>query len=599
MAAIKKPSPANNEIKLNQNDVKFADSPALSDGDDDDNDENAELDPTGRWKKLATPAPASEETDAAVLAYDTELGHQVVWNEINFSAKENRRKKDRKIIERKFELLGQIKHENIVKFYGTWISENDGSNPKIVWITEFMTAGTLRKHLNHKKVNNMQISQKIWLRWCCQILSALRYMHECRPPLAHGNIKSSTIYVQHSGMIKIGAVCIQDIHNHVKTMKQSGILGWEYFAPEDAVPVDDEPEIPAGTVGGEAAAPEAPVSQQKVPLRCGQCGEIYITPSRLKAHLKDHDKCKADIFAFGIVALEMETLERPYSEYKSMDEMQKAKAAGIMPECFNRIERNEQPQQTEVVKDFIGKCLSNLDIRPTALQLLFHQCLNGVPKLLVFAAHRVVAENKRMAIKAEQSEQDNEDVHFDVDEYARNAMKKHAQKYFPNLNEQERGKKVQKLMTLITEVGIGLHPLTILKGDTIRPSLQPVPVKMPETVKEEKGEEGEEVYVPEGRTIVGEPQVNIIHPENRKDGNDSVYCTCVYSLNNFEAGQEPAKHLKRKLAFDILASTLDNADDIVSQMISCGLLAEGDRETMINAVVKEVTKFKAASIAKN
>lgn len=58
MAAIKKPSPANNEIKLNQNDVKFAgksnpfgnlwitiscniDSPALSDGDDDDNDENA------------------------------------------------------------------------------------------------------------------------------------------------------------------------------------------------------------------------------------------------------------------------------------------------------------------------------------------------------------------------------------------------------------------------------------------------------------------------------------------------------------------------------------------------------------------------------
>ena len=52
------------------------------------------------------------------------------------------------------------------------------------WIAEQMTAGTLKKHIKTVKGNKVQINPKIWKRWCQQILSALRYLHNKKLP--HG-----------------------------------------------------------------------------------------------------------------------------------------------------------------------------------------------------------------------------------------------------------------------------------------------------------------------------------------------------------------------------------------------------------------------------
>lgn len=86
-----------------------------------------------------------------------------------------------------------------------------------MWIAEQMTAGTLKRHIKKVKGNGVKIGHKIWKRWCHQILSALRYLHKSGLP--HGNIKSSTIHVQHTGAIKIGSRNMRILNENVKTMK--------------------------------------------------------------------------------------------------------------------------------------------------------------------------------------------------------------------------------------------------------------------------------------------------------------------------------------------------------------------------------------------
>lgn len=68
-------------------------------------------------------------------------------------------------------------------------------------------------------------------------------MHNCSPPLAHGNVKSSTIHVQHHGVIKIGAVPIEEINNHVKTIAgNQGLPDMEYVPPEEFTSFNEEEE---------------------------------------------------------------------------------------------------------------------------------------------------------------------------------------------------------------------------------------------------------------------------------------------------------------------------------------------------------------------
>lgn len=51
------------------------------------------------------------------------------------------------------------------------------------------------------------------------------------------------------------------------------------------------------------------------------------------------DGCLKDIYAFGIVALEMATLERPYAEYVKLPELEAAMNEGRMPACLDQVVR--------------------------------------------------------------------------------------------------------------------------------------------------------------------------------------------------------------------------------------------------------------------
>ena len=105
--------------------------------------------------------------------------------------------------------------------------------PRLIFITEYMSSGSLKQFLRRTKKNNRKIQLQSWKRWCTQILSALSYLHQtCSPPIVHGNLTCDTIFIQHNGLVKIGSIAPDMIHQNVKTCRGENIRNVHCLAPE-------------------------------------------------------------------------------------------------------------------------------------------------------------------------------------------------------------------------------------------------------------------------------------------------------------------------------------------------------------------------------
>lgn len=299
-------------------------------GSGDDSEDECEIleeSPCGRWLKRREEVQQRDipGIDAAYLAMDTEEGVEVVWNEVKFSERKNFKAKEEKIRE-VFDSLAQLEHPNIVKIHKYWM-DKDSEKPRVIFITEYMSSGSLKQFLKKTKRNVIKLPLQAWKRWCSQILSALSYLHSCSPPILHGNMTCDTIFIQHNGLIKIGSVAPDAINHHVKTFREN-IKNVHFIAPE--------------------------------------YGISMVTPA-------------ADIYSFGMCALEMAALEIPGNGDSGTQ---------ITEEVVNKtIESLENVQQ----KDFIRRCLKKCPHeRPTARELLFHAVIFEVHALQVLAAHIIV-----------------------------------------------------------------------------------------------------------------------------------------------------------------------------------------------------------------
>uniref|UniRef100_A0A671NGN8 Nuclear receptor-binding protein 2-like n=1 Tax=Sinocyclocheilus anshuiensis TaxID=1608454 RepID=A0A671NGN8_9TELE len=146
--------------------------------------------------------------ESASLAMDTEEGVEVVWNEVLFQDKKVFKTVE---VREMFENLMQVDHPNIVKFHKYWLDIGD-NHARVVFITEYMSSGSLKQFLKKTKKNHKSMNVKAWKRWCAQILSALSYLHSCDPPIIHGNLTCDTIFIQHNGLIKIGSDDKRNLH---------------------------------------------------------------------------------------------------------------------------------------------------------------------------------------------------------------------------------------------------------------------------------------------------------------------------------------------------------------------------------------------------
>uniref|UniRef100_H2MA99 Nuclear receptor binding protein 1 n=1 Tax=Oryzias latipes TaxID=8090 RepID=H2MA99_ORYLA len=171
-----------------------------------DESEILEESPCGRWQKRREEVNQRNVPgiDNAYLGMDTEEGVEVVWNEVMFSERKNFKLQEEKV-KAVFDNLIQLEHLNIVKFHKYWADVKE-NRARVIFITEYMSSGSLKQFLKKTKKNHKTMNEKAWKRWCTQILSALSYLHSCDPPIIHGNLTCDTIFIQHNGLIKIGSV---------------------------------------------------------------------------------------------------------------------------------------------------------------------------------------------------------------------------------------------------------------------------------------------------------------------------------------------------------------------------------------------------------
>lgn len=302
----------------------------VTEDEDESEDESCILEesPCGRWQKRKEEVNQRNVPgiDAAYLAMDTEEGVEVVWNEVMFSERKNFKLLEEKV-KTVFDNLIHLEHANIVKFHKYWADTKE-NRARVIFITEYMSSGSLKQFLKKTKKNHKTMNEKAWKRWCTQILSALSYLHSCDPPIIHGNLTCDTIFIQHNGLIKIGSVAPDTINNNVKTCREEK-KNLHFFAPEYGA-VDD------------------------------------VTTA-------------VDIYSFGMCALEMALLEiqgNGESSYVSQEAIN------------NAIQLLEDPLQRELIQ----KCLEcDPGTRPTAKELLFNQALFEVPLLKLLAAHCIVS----------------------------------------------------------------------------------------------------------------------------------------------------------------------------------------------------------------
>ncbi|XP_054721933.1 nuclear receptor-binding protein-like [Uloborus diversus] len=298
--------------------------------DSEDESENLEESPCGRWLKRREEVQQRDipGIDAAYLAMDSEEGVEVVWNEVLFSERKSFRYQESKI-RGVFDSLTQLNHANIVKLHKYWI-DKEAEKPRVIFITEYMSSGSLKQFLKKTKRNVIKLPIQAWKRWCSQILSALSYLHSCSPPIVHGNLTCDTIFIQHNGLIKIGSVAPEAIHHHVKTCRED-LMNMHFIPPE-----------------------------------YGSKAFTMVTPA-------------ADIYSFGMCALEMAALEIS------------GNGEGSSQVTEDAVNKTIEALENSLQKDFIQTCLKKNPLeRPSAQELLFHPVIFEVHSLKLLAAHIIV-----------------------------------------------------------------------------------------------------------------------------------------------------------------------------------------------------------------
>ncbi|XP_030076220.1 nuclear receptor-binding protein 2 isoform X2 [Microcaecilia unicolor] len=271
--------------------------------------------------------------ESTYLAMDTEEGVEVVWNELQFTDKKIFKAHEEKI-RTMFDNLMVLDHPNIVKFHKYWLDLRETS-ARVVFITEYVSSGSLRQFLKKTKKNRKTMNARAWKRWSTQILSALSFLHSCDPPIIHGNLTSNTIFIQHNGLIKIGSVW------------------YRVFANE--LPVPDELRSP-------------------LKIQREQNRDLHFFPPEY-GYVADNPA--VDIFSFGMCALEMAVLEIQCNGDSRVSQQAITQAA--------------QSVEDENMREFILQCLSlEADKRPTAHNLLFHRVLFEVHSLKLLAAHCIL-----------------------------------------------------------------------------------------------------------------------------------------------------------------------------------------------------------------
>ncbi|EMP34264.1 Nuclear receptor-binding protein 2 [Chelonia mydas] len=507
------------------------------------------------------------------LAMDTEEGVEVVWNELHFTDKKAFKAHEEKI-NTMFEQLVVVDHPNIVKLHKYWLDVK-GSKARVIFITEYVSSGSLKQFLKKTKKNHKAMNARAWKRWCTQILSALSFLHSCDPPIIHGNLTSDTIFIQHNGLIKIGSekrLLLLDVQ-----------ISANIIATGSAAVAAIKSDILLNTPVPNSAIPDdlrSPIRIEREEQR-----NLHFFPPEY-GHVADGTA--VDIFSFGMCALEMAVLEiQPNGDSRVSEEA---------------IARARHSLDDPNMRDFILGCLLlNPDKRPTAHNLLFHQVLFEVHSLKLLAAHCFISHQYLMPENVVEEKTKELDLNMVMAEIRREGL--------PAVQWRYSEVSFLELDKFLEDVRNGIYPLMnfaatrplLLPRALSQPQEDPQKAKTPtpepfdvETRKEPEGlirmsEEPDAAPRPSFANRCSAVKAHTVHVFEVEE---VVQMQCSMEMNEEKAQWHLTllltleDKLHRQLSYDLLpikpVSAADSSKGLASELVHYGFIHEDDCEMLAN-----------------
>ncbi|XP_038047847.1 mitogen-activated protein kinase kinase kinase 20-like [Patiria miniata] len=145
----------------------------------------------------------------------------MTWNRKGHGDVQVAAKKTTKVDPNEIEVLMQLKHPNVIGYYGVVFKE-----PSLFIIMEYAPLGSLDKFLGDQAGNMLPLNQI--LQWCTNLALAVQYLHD--KDLVHRDIKASNCLICQDGELKL---C--DFHDarQLETTASTEHRGsWPWMAPE-------------------------------------------------------------------------------------------------------------------------------------------------------------------------------------------------------------------------------------------------------------------------------------------------------------------------------------------------------------------------------
>ena len=154
-------------------------------------------------------------------------GKILVWKEFNYGSM---REKDKNRIVQEVNILHELHHPNIVKYYDRII---DKKNTKLYIVMEYCPGGDLSQLIKRNRKTNQYFSEDIIWKIFSQVSSALYACHTHKDGIIlHRDIKPSNIFIDQENNIKLGDFGLSRILNKDINFAVSRVGTPYYMSPE-------------------------------------------------------------------------------------------------------------------------------------------------------------------------------------------------------------------------------------------------------------------------------------------------------------------------------------------------------------------------------